>query len=142
MPGILAVKGPAFPQRGRRTRRVAHRERLLRRLRDQRCNARFPLIVVVDDSEFAATTLNNLIWMTFTRSNPAADIYGVGAFTQQQTLGLHRPAGDRRPDQAAPRAAIGRGPKSVKTRRCVGSPRRTVIQADMTFITAIAEPEA
>ena len=39
----------------------------------------FPLIVVCDDSSFAAATLNNFLWVTFTRSDPAADIYGVGA---------------------------------------------------------------
>jgi 4-hydroxy-3-polyprenylbenzoate decarboxylase len=37
----------------------------------------FPLIVLCDDSEFVASSLNNLLWITFTRSNPAADIYGV-----------------------------------------------------------------
>ena len=47
----------------------------------------FPLIVVVDDSEFAARTLNNWLWVTFTRSNPAADINGVGAFTDQKHWG-------------------------------------------------------
>lgn len=35
-------------------------------------------IVVVDDPEFAAKTLNNFLWVTFTRSNPATDIRGVG----------------------------------------------------------------
>jgi 4-hydroxy-3-polyprenylbenzoate decarboxylase len=34
--------------------------------------------VVVDDPEFAAKTLNNFLWVTFTRSNPATDIRGVG----------------------------------------------------------------
>jgi len=33
--------------------------------------------VVADDSEFAARTLSNFLWTTFTRSNPAADIYGI-----------------------------------------------------------------
>ncbi len=40
---------------------------------------RFPLVVVVDDSEFASRCLANFLWVTFTRSNPAADIHGVGA---------------------------------------------------------------
>lgn len=39
----------------------------------------FPLIMVVDDSEFCATTLNNWLWTCFTRSNPAADIYGIAS---------------------------------------------------------------
>ena len=47
----------------------------------------FPLVVLVDDSEFAARTLNNWLWVTFTRSNPAADIHGIGAFTRQKHWG-------------------------------------------------------
>lgn len=47
----------------------------------------FPLIVVVDDSDFAARSLNNWLWVTFTRSNPAADIHGIGEFTHQKHWG-------------------------------------------------------
>ncbi len=48
---------------------------------------RFPLVVVVDDAEFAAQSLNNFLWVTFTRSNPAADLHGVGEFTEQKHWG-------------------------------------------------------
>jgi 4-hydroxy-3-polyprenylbenzoate decarboxylase len=47
----------------------------------------FPLIVLVDDAEFTAKTLNNFLWVVFTRSNPAADITGIGAFTTQKHWG-------------------------------------------------------
>ena len=47
----------------------------------------FPLIVIVDDSEFAARTLNNWLWVTFTRSNPAADIGGINAFIDEKHWG-------------------------------------------------------
>lgn len=40
-----------------------------------------PLVVVVDDSDFTARSLKNFLWTVFTRSNPASDIYGIGAFT-------------------------------------------------------------
>ncbi|RNL56094.1 UbiD family decarboxylase [Pedobacter jejuensis] len=40
-----------------------------------------PLIVLCDDAKFAAKSINNLVWVTFTRSNPAADIYGINDFT-------------------------------------------------------------
>ena len=46
---------------------------------------RFPLIVIVDDTEFAARTLNNFLWVTFTRSNPAADMYGIGSIRDRST---------------------------------------------------------
>lgn len=42
---------------------------------------RFPLLVVVDDSDFVSRTLNNFLWVVFTRSNPATDIYGIGTAT-------------------------------------------------------------
>ena len=47
--------------------------------------------MLVDDSDFAARTLNNFLWVTFTRSNPAADVHGVGAFTQQKHWGCDGP---------------------------------------------------
>ena len=47
----------------------------------------FPLIVLVDDAEFTSQTLSNFLWVTFTRSNPAADIGGIGAFTRQKHWG-------------------------------------------------------
>jgi 4-hydroxy-3-polyprenylbenzoate decarboxylase len=47
----------------------------------------FPLVVLADDSAFTAATLNNFLWVTFTRSNPAADVYGVGACMRQKHWG-------------------------------------------------------
>ena len=51
----------------------------------------FPLVVVVDDSEFAARSERNFLWVTFTRSNPAADVDGVGAFVHQKHWGCAGP---------------------------------------------------
>ncbi len=47
----------------------------------------FPLVVLVDDSEFAARTLDNFLWVTFTRSNPALDLDGIGASTLHKHWG-------------------------------------------------------
>jgi 4-hydroxy-3-polyprenylbenzoate decarboxylase len=47
----------------------------------------FPLVVLVDDSEFTSRTLNNFLWVTFTRSNPAADVHGIGDFIEQKHWG-------------------------------------------------------
>ncbi len=46
-----------------------------------------PLIVVCDDAEFTAASINNLVWVAFTRSNPAADIDGVDDFTENKHWG-------------------------------------------------------
>ncbi|HEY6839502.1 MAG TPA: UbiD family decarboxylase [Geobacteraceae bacterium] len=53
---------------------------------DDAINA-FPLVVIVDDSDFVARTLNNFLWVTFTRSNPATDIYGIAASNRSKHWG-------------------------------------------------------
>jgi 4-hydroxy-3-polyprenylbenzoate decarboxylase len=50
-----------------------------------------PLIIVSDDAGFTAKTINNLLWVTFTRSNPAADIYGIDSFTRHKHWGCRGP---------------------------------------------------
>ena len=52
---------------------------------------RFPLVVVVDDASFTAATLENFLWTTFTRSNPAADVHGVEAETRHKHWGCRGP---------------------------------------------------
>ncbi|MFZ1679164.1 MAG: UbiD family decarboxylase [Saprospiraceae bacterium] len=39
----------------------------------------WPLWVLTEDSAWMSAHLNNFLWATFTRSNPAKDIYGAGA---------------------------------------------------------------
>ena len=55
------------------------------------CFAGFPLIVICDDSGFTAATLNNFLWVTFTRSNPAMDIYGINVETRGRHWGCRGP---------------------------------------------------
>jgi 4-hydroxy-3-polyprenylbenzoate decarboxylase len=88
LPGILAISGPAYPVRpaGVRQPDPAVEELTLALRGNAEVNA-FPLVVVVDDSEFVARTLNNFLWVTFTRSNPAVDISGVEAFTENRHWG-------------------------------------------------------
>ncbi|MCK9181574.1 MAG: UbiD family decarboxylase [Fibrobacteraceae bacterium] len=38
---------------------------------------KFPLITLADDSHFTARSIENWLWITFTRSDPAEDIYGT-----------------------------------------------------------------
>jgi 4-hydroxy-3-polyprenylbenzoate decarboxylase len=49
------------------------------------------IIVICDDAGFTAQTLNNYLWVTYTRSNPSHDIYGIGAFTQNKHWGCTGP---------------------------------------------------
>ena len=63
------------------------------------------MVVLVDDSDFTTRSLNNFLWVTFTRSNPAKDIDGVGAFTEAKHWGCTGPLvidARRKPHHAPP----------------------------------------
>jgi 4-hydroxy-3-polyprenylbenzoate decarboxylase len=84
-----------------------------------------PLIVVVDDSNFASWSLENFLWVTFTRANPAADIYGVGAFTEQKHWGCTGPLvidARLKPHHAPPLACDPEIAKRVDARATRGGP--------------------
>ena len=49
------------------------------------------LIVIVDNSDFISKEFNNFLWVTFTRSNPAADIFGAGEFIKNKHWGCTGP---------------------------------------------------
>lgn len=49
------------------------------------------LIVLVNSVEFASKNTANFVWETFTKSNPAFDTYGIGAFTKFKHWGCHGP---------------------------------------------------
>lgn len=85
LPGILVVQGPRY-EGSRESPDVAVDRFCGHYPRGDAVN-NFPLIVVVDDSAFAAKTLENFLWVTFTRSNPAADVYGIESFTAQKHWG-------------------------------------------------------
>jgi 4-hydroxy-3-polyprenylbenzoate decarboxylase len=50
-----------------------------------------PLWVLCDDPAFAAASLDNFLWVTFTRSDPARDVHGVDAFTVDKHWGCRGP---------------------------------------------------
>jgi 4-hydroxy-3-polyprenylbenzoate decarboxylase len=90
MPGVLAVQGPRYqPTRdGAQDHAV---EKFCAAFTSRDPVHRFPLIVIVDDVDFVARTLNNFLWVTFTRSNPAADVHGIEAFTERKHWGCRGP---------------------------------------------------
>ncbi|MBK9271849.1 MAG: UbiD family decarboxylase [Saprospiraceae bacterium] len=50
-----------------------------------------PMIVLVDDSAWTSQNLNNFLWVAFTRSNPANDIFGVRSFIKNKHWGCDGP---------------------------------------------------
>jgi 4-hydroxy-3-polyprenylbenzoate decarboxylase len=85
-PGVLVVQAPKYEGRQQMEMETAFRRFCEAYGPIDAINV-FPLIVLVDDAEFAARALDNFLWVTFTRSNPAADIGGIGAFTRQKHWG-------------------------------------------------------
>ena len=82
MPGVLAVQGPHYRD---------DMAGFARSIRPDDPIAAFPLVTVVDDADFASRTMNNWLWTTFTRSNPAADVDGGGATTDRKHWGCTGP---------------------------------------------------
>jgi len=79
--GVLVIQAPKFEQYPDRSV-----DELIQLLEHQNLSE-FPLIVLSEDAEFAAATINNFVWVTFTRSNPSHDIHGVNSFTEYKHWG-------------------------------------------------------
>lgn len=47
--------------------------------------------VLTEDAAFAAQSLSNFLWVTFTRSNPSHDIHGVASFIEHKHWGCYGP---------------------------------------------------
>lgn len=85
LPGIMAVEAPAFTANAQGREEA---ERFCAAMDGQELSE-VPLIILADDSSFTAATLNNYLWVTYTRSNPSHDIYGVRTFTEDKHWGCH-----------------------------------------------------
>lgn len=46
-----------------------------------------PMIIVCDDANFTAQTINNFVWVAFTRCNPSHDMHGIGSYTENKHWG-------------------------------------------------------
>ena len=105
LPGVVAVEGPRIEPRPRLDAGndaaiwasaaaapwAADVERFCAAIDHLHPLRSWPLVVIVDDADFAAASLENFLWVTFTRSNPAADVHGVEAFTHQKHWGCRGP---------------------------------------------------
>ena len=81
LPGILAIQGPPYQEGSDDVASFCRSFDTGDPIRG------FPLIVIVDDSEFTARSERNFLWVTFTRSDPAADIEGIGSFIDKKHWG-------------------------------------------------------
>ncbi len=85
LPGVLTVQAPRYTAGPHQPDPAPRRFCDALTATDPVC--RFPLVVLVDDSQFASRTLDNFLWVTFTRSNPATDVHGVEPFFEDKHWG-------------------------------------------------------
>ena len=85
IPGVLVLQGNKFENYEKTKQEF---ENFNEEVKQKNINLEgFPMIVIADDSEFTAANLKNWLWVTFTRSNPSHDIYGINSFTEYKHFG-------------------------------------------------------
>ncbi len=96
LPGIIVLQSDAFTN-------YATAQKEMKMLNDQCLSTgqagsmlkdqlqQFPLMIICDDPTFTAASLNNFLWVTFTRCNPSHDIYGIDSFTENKHWGCNGP---------------------------------------------------
>jgi len=87
-PGILCITGPGYESREKGERDM---DKFCDFYSDSGSFESLPLIVVVDDSDFTGISFENFLWVTFTRSNPASDVYGIRSFSIHKHWGCKGP---------------------------------------------------
>ncbi len=79
LPGVLCVTMEAFEHYDKAVNQIkAFSEHYAASVAD--INS-WPMIVLCDDAAFTAATINNFLWVAFTRCNPSHDIYGINSHT-------------------------------------------------------------
>jgi len=87
MPGVLAVELP----KNIRSSDMPLMLEILQEYLGEMDLSGLPLIVLCNDTAFTAQNLDNFVWVTFTRSNPSHDIYGINSFTEHKHWGCTGP---------------------------------------------------
>ena len=87
MPGVLAVEVPG----NIKSSDLPIMMEILEEYISEKNTDGLPLMVLCDDAAFTAKNINNFVWVTFTRSNPSHDIYGINSFTTHKHWGCKGP---------------------------------------------------
>lgn len=89
-PGVVAVQAGAFRTYDETAQEMqVLTDRLAESLTSVELDA-CPLLIVCDDSEFVSESAANFLWVTFTRSNPSHDLYGVNSFSRYKHWGCEQ----------------------------------------------------
>lgn len=89
MPGVLAIQAGPYSD-------VETTKKLIRSIESKLLNHletlhSIPMIILSDDAAFTAASINNFLWVSFTRSNPSHDIHGIAEFFENKHWGTNGP---------------------------------------------------
>ena len=89
MPGVIALQTNAFSNYETSKNEMEILNNQCSMFKDQL--KIIPFIIICDNSGFVSETLNNFLWVTFTRCNPSYDLYGIDSFTENKHWGCNGP---------------------------------------------------
>ena len=85
MPGIVAIQTSKFSTYENAIHELENLNEQLSTFNEQLST--LPFFIVCDDADFVSKTLNNFLWVTFTRCNPSHDVYGLNSVTKYKHWG-------------------------------------------------------
>ena len=91
LPGVMAIQGPRYELERLPIADCGLRIEHPSPPSENRNPKSFRSIVLVDDTQFVAESLRNFLWVTFTRTNPAADVDGIEPFVENKHWGCRGP---------------------------------------------------
>jgi 4-hydroxy-3-polyprenylbenzoate decarboxylase len=91
MPGVIAIETDRFVSYTEAAATLHCLDEQLNRPANLEVLNNYPLIVLCNDASFVAQSLQNFLWVAFTRCNPSHDIHGIKSFTENKHWGCHGP---------------------------------------------------
>ena len=85
IPGIVAIQTSKFSTYENAINELDNLNQQLSTFNEQLST--LPFIIVCDDADFVSKTLNNFLWVTFTRCNPSHDLYGLNSVIKYKHWG-------------------------------------------------------
>ena len=89
IPGVIALSAKKYLNETQALKEIASLNEQVAEKTDQLNGV--ALIVICDDAAFTAASLNNYLWVTYTRCNPSHDIHGIDACTIHKHWGCNGP---------------------------------------------------
>lgn len=91
IPGVVALQTVGFTSYSKAAEEMNLLNEQLKNYDFHKGDKAIAIIVIADDASFVSASLANFLWVTFTRSNPSHDIYGIKSFMENKHWGCDGP---------------------------------------------------